>query len=620
MLPPREFIKKIRPFSFLSSKELEILMSGLEVELIHKGKTIYTKGQARSYVYMIFSGLVGLFENDLPLDHFSKGEVFGIVSIRGKPYATTAKALEDTICYLIPADKFHDVLESNSRFSSFFASFVGRSFRSFKSIALDQQVPEEAVLVQEIDKIVYKDPVICGPGATVRDAVARMDQHGVSAIVIVDAEGQPEGIFTQKDLRRTVVSGDVMDAVSSHMSSPVKTMEPTETVFDALAGMVKAGINHMVVTRDGKLSGVITRDDIQVHLGPSSSITAFFSKIGKAVSVDELKHIYSNINKSVAKLASAGFSFYRLTRMITSVHDTLLTKVIEAQLGGAAADRFLWLNMGSAGRKEQVIATDQDSALVYRGEGEDWIGAAQEIVEVLAKIGIAKCRSGFMASTAQWNQSLSTWKDYFNTWFYDPVQDHVRYLSIFLDIRPGYGDPDLYRELTDWIRWHITAKAIRRLAYDAIMIEPPLGISGIVGLITGVDLKTFGIYPLVNGVRVLAIDNDMVQVTNTMERLEGLKARNVIGEDMCHDLLEAYAFMQDLRLKHHSRSVLDRNAVDNRIRVKELDKVDLLILKESLKIIASFQKFLMKKYDVKRADSYITSVLVGPPSAADQSS
>lgn len=615
MLPPREFIKKIKPFSFLSGSELDTIMSGLEVGLFRKGSTIYAKGQHRTHVYIIFSGLVGLFEEDeFPLDYFSRGEVFGILAAKGSPYSVTARAVEETICYLIPAEKFREVFEKNDRFSSFFASLVSRRFRSFRSIALDEDVPEEAVLVEEINRIVYKNPVTCTAETTVKEAVSRMDREGVSAIVIVDDDGHPTGIFTQRDLRKAVVEGNVSDAISRYMSCPVRSTDLRGTVFDALAGMMNAGIDHLVVTKEGRVFCIVTRNDLQSHLEPS--VVSLFGRIGKATSTEELKHLYRNINKSVARLAAGGFNFYKLSKLITSVHDTIVTRVIETQMDASSGHAFAWLNMGSSGRKEQIIATDQDSALVHMGK--DLQEPSEKIVEVLAGIGISKCRSGFMASNPQWNQSLSGWKDYFRNWFNDPVPNNVRYLSIFLDLRLIYGDRGIYQELTDWIKWNITSKAIRLLARDAVMIEPPLGIAGLLGLITGVDLKTYGIYPLVNGVRVLAIDNDMVQVTNTLERLEGLQGKGVLSEEMCHDLSEAYAFMQDLRLRHHSRSVLDRSEVDNRIRVKELSKVDLLVLKESLKVIASFQKFLMKKYDItQRTDSYFVSQIIGPRSTTD---
>jgi CBS domain-containing protein len=209
-----------------------------------------------------------------------------------------------------------------------------------------------------------------------------------------------------------------------------------------------------------------------------------------------------------------------------------------------------------------------------------------------------------MASNTMWNQPLPVWKEYFKQWFSDPIPYHLRYLSVFLDMRPVYGEIGLYNDLLESIKLEVKAEAIKLMAEDAIELKPPLGIFGILGLHQGVDLKTYGIYPIVNGTRVLSIDTRVWGITNTKERLEALSANTTISNEMCHDLIESYGFLQDLRLRHHARAVLNQSPMNNLVTGKELSKIDLLILKESLKIVSEFQKFLMKKYGVSRTIVY----------------
>lgn len=258
--------------------------------------------------------------------------------------------------------------------------------------------------------------------------------------------------------------------------------------------------------------------------------------------------------------------------------------------------------MGGLGRKEEILATDQDNALIH--SGGQLSEFAEAVVEGLARIGIPKCTGNYMASNPNWNQSLSAWQDCFKLWFSEPVPEHVRYLTVFLDMRPVCGDDAMFAELAESIRRSVNGAALKLLASDAVEIEPPLGIFGITGLSKGLNLKRYGIYPIVNGVRVLSIDQGMVEITNTKERLEALSDSGIIGKQMCHDLLESFGFLQDLRLKNHSTSLLSESKADNLVKGKDLSKVDILILKESLKVISSFQKFLMAKYNVTGAYSF----------------
>ncbi len=592
MIPAREFIRKIRPFSFLAEDDLDIIMSGLEVELFEKGKIIYKKGQTSEYVYVIFSGLVGLYDDEAAVDYLTRGEIFGIISL------LTARAIEDTVCYAVAYRQFKAISDANERFASFFSTLLNRRFRSFKTVASDKKILEEASFVLEVERILYKKPVVCNPVLTIAGAASEMDKNSVSSIVIVDKDSKPTGILTHKDLRKVLIRGDRLAPVTEFMSSPVQTIDVRATVFDAYTKMINIGIDHLVVTKEGKVFGVITRKDIQLHLEPSFSIVRLFRKIHGAASIDELKAVFDGLRISVSKIAMTGPNFFDLTKMLRSVHDALVSKVIEILAGAQAPVQFLWIHMGSSGRKEEIIATDQDNAVLY--EGEDPAAVVNKINESLANIGIPKCPGNYMASNSMWNRPLPVWKEYFAQWFSDPIPDHLRYLSVFLDMRPIYGETALYDNLLESIRPVVKAEAIKLMAEDAIEIKPPLGIFGIVGLHHGVDLKTYGVYPIVNGARVLAIDSGIWGITNTKERLEALRANGTISSEMCHDLIESYGFLQDLRLRHHARAILNQSPTNNTVTAKELSQIDLLILKESLKIVSEFQKFLMKKYDVSR--------------------
>jgi CBS domain-containing protein len=603
MIPPKEFIRKIKPFSFLSSEELDIIVSSMEVNLFNKGETIFKKGHESEYIYIVFSGLIGLYDDESAIDYLSRGEIFGIMSVYGSKSNFYAIAMEESVCYATEIASFRIVFDKNKRFSDFFTTFLERRFRAFKTIASDRKIAEEASFVIEIQRILYKEPVVCKANDTVEFAASQMDRSAVSSVVIIDHLRKPIGILTHKDLRKVIIHGSKSDPVSSYMSSPVTTTSASATIFDAFTAMVDAGIDHLVVTTRGdQICGVVTRKDIQIHLEPSFSIVKLYRKVSKAATIGELATLFRTLRLSVAKIVLGGAGFYDLTKMLCSVHDAVVVKAIQILSKGAGESGFAWIHMGSSGRKEEIIATDQDNALIRSGgEGEP---CAAAVTEALEKIGLPLCPGDYMASNDKWNQVLAVWVDYFKRWFSDPIPDHIRYLSVFLDMRPVWGNSSLHTQLLTHVKTMVTPEALTLLAQDAIDLEPPLGMFGIVGLHRGLDLKNYGIYPIVNGTRVLAVDNGLFETTNTRERLEALRDQGVLSDAMCHELIESYGFIQDLRLRRHARAVLAESKPSNRISARDLSKVDLLLLKESLKIVLSFQRFLMKKYDVQRVVLY----------------
>ena len=336
--------------------------------------------------------------------------------------------------------------------------------------------------------------------ASILSAVTTMENNGVGSIVAARENGEPLGIFTSKDLRRVVITGSKSEPVSRYMSSPVMTVGMNTHLLDAYSIMMNAEIDHLVVVDDNTIRGVVTSKDILTQFAPASSLLTFYRKILKASDVEELKAAFTGVRHAVASLSLRNLRFYEACRIITTVHDTLVKEALHFAGQEHPPGDFLWLHMGSSGRMEQVIATDQDNAIVCRGDppaGFRRVGDGDP-----ARGGIPKCTASYMASNERWNAEIGVWKGYFKTWFSEPTPDHLRCLSVFLDIRPIYGDMGLYEELLSSIHDSVTNQAIRFLAHEATSVQIPIGTYGIKNLERGFDLKECGIYPIVSGIRV----------------------------------------------------------------------------------------------------------------------
>ena len=603
MIPPKEFLKRIKPFSFLSEDELDILLSSLEVEIFEEGEVILKAGNVSEYVYLVHSGSVGIYQNSQNrktreiVDHIGKGELFGVISaISDTPSGITAVAMKDTVCYMFGKEAFKEVFRRNQKFSSFFSTFVARRFRSFMDIINEAAGDAgERILLNNVGSLIHREPVVCRADSSIVQAARRMMENGVGSVVVVDDELHPVGILTDHDLQRVLVDGRVNAKVWEYMSSPVIGAEESSPVFEAYVKLVESGINHLVITSRGKVKGVITSKDILSEFEPAASLLAVYRRIRKAKDVEDLKKGVQLLKSSVSQLSFKGLHFHELSRLINSVYDAITERAIEivlAEAGSGPGDDFLWVSMGSNGRKEQIIATDQDNALICQdSESPGELGElASRVNTILHEAGIPKCRAGYMAE--KWCFRLDEWDKMFRKWFDEPTPEHVRYLSIFLDMRPIYGEISLYEELLEDIRESVTNQALRFLAVDATSIEPPLGFFGIKGIERGIDLKKHGVYPIVNGVRVMAVEQGLLDVTNTVERLEHLS--EVMGDDRSHALRESFEFIQDLRLKHQ---VFEE---DNLLKSSELDKLSHILLKESFKIISEFQRYLKARFGVDR--------------------
>ncbi len=600
MLPPKDFIKKIRPFSFLSDREIDSLLRDLEVEAFEEGERILKKGEKSDYIHLVFSGRVGIYDNGELVDQISKGEIFGLSEI----YKKEARAEEDTICYLIKRKSFEELMKKNRKFSEFFKSFEERKFRKVADISREETFTERLFLAR-VKELISKKPVVCYPHTSIKDAAIKMEMNGVGSIVVVSGDMKPVGILTSKDLRTFIIHGKTPEEkVSAYMSSPAITIDADAPVFEAHLELLKKGINHLVVTRNGKVEGVITANDVLMLFEPTTSLVVLYRKLKKSKNIEEMRSAFNSLKISIANLVLRGMHFYDLSALLTDIYDYVVKKVIEIVLDemkreyGKPPD-FVWVHMGSSARKEQVITTDQDNAIIHSGDGELMLELGKRVCKALDFIGIPECHGDYMASNPRWNMDIEKWKKTFHEWFMNLTSENVRYLSVFLDLRPIHGDEKLYRELVEEIKQSYTSQSLRFLAHDATVFEPPLGLFGLRRL-KEVDIKMQGIYPIVNGVRVLALENGFIEITNTKERLEKLGEIELIDKDLLNSLKEGYEFLQDLRLKNQARSLLEGKESMNIVKFSEIDKIDALVLKETFKIISRFQKFLKGHYGIER--------------------
>ena len=595
MLPPREFISKVFPFEYLREEELDYVVKNLKSEAFEEGEKIFDAGEDPKKIYLVFSGSVGLYENGELVREAREGDVI-YLGFGGEPQKYSAIAHSETICFTIPIEVFRTLYDKNERFRECLRCLEEKNFKRL----LEKPIDFERLLYSYVKELIVKEVVVCPPSASIREAVTKMIASGVGSIVVVDEDGRPIGILTNADLRRIIAEGvDPEEKVSRYMSKPPITMDSSKPIYEAYVEIIRRGIDHLIITENDKALGVITSKDLLSYLEPSSSIIVQTRKILKAKTVRELSIVYQQIKRTVATLVLRHAHFYDISPIISESYDHITRRVIEIvkkdfERENGKLPSFAWVTMGSAGRREQVIATDQDNAIISEVEDEALLRFAARVNDCLEKIGIPKCRGGFMASNPRWNRDVEGWKSYFRRWFANLEPEDVRNLTIFLDMRPVYGNVKLYKELFEYVSDIKSFQVLRALAYDALILGPP----GRFERKKTLDLKKSCIYPIVNSIRVLALEMN-VEATNTRERTESLLKLGTLDYKMASGILDSYEFIQNLRLRTQVKDFIAGRDPTNELNTDELNRIESVVFWESLKVIKELQELLRWRYSVR---------------------
>ncbi len=354
---------------------------------------------------------------------------------------------------------------------------------------------------------------------------------------------------------------------------------------------------------------------------PVVSPDELIQAVDQAESVTELAAVRPLADRILEKRLAEGRSAKRMTRLVTDFNDRLTLKLllitlaeIEASGGGRPPTPFTWISLGSEGRLEQTLRTDQDNALAY-GEvapSEEeavkawFLGFAQQVVEGLVLCGFPRCPGDIMASNPKWCQSEEAWLETFRGWVADPNPHTLRMASIFFDFRPLYQDHPFLERLRDELDDAIKASPLflRFMTKNALENVPPLSIlrQFVVekdGEHRGkLNLKIRGLTPVVDAARVLALDLG-IRATNTLDRLEEGAGREVLGSRFTHDLREAYSYLTLIRIALHLDARAEGRPPDNYLDPEELSNFRRMMLKESFILINRLQDTLKFRYQTQ---------------------
>ncbi|MCA1945158.1 MAG: DUF294 nucleotidyltransferase-like domain-containing protein [Desulfovibrio sp.] len=620
-----QFLRATLPFSELPEEARRALARHTVVDFAPKGTMLQEQGLTRiTHLMLVQKGGARVFLKDADgqerlLDWLGEGGSVGGLSIfQGGVAQTSVVTEEDTFLLLIPREVFLEHVERHPLLSRYYLQRMSEEYvtKAFESLRIRGSGPETGGLYlfgSTVGDFMHGPPVTAPLDASIRQAALRMMEHRVGSVLVEDPSGEAVGIVTDSDLRKTVAFGmDGEAPVAVIMTSPVERVDWRESVFAALMTMMRRQIHHLAVTREGRVVGMITSHDIMVLQGKSPM--ALFREILAQQTPEGLHPLGRRIPLVARTLVEEGAKAGHVTSLLSVLNDALadrLLQLLSRQLGPAPV-AWCWLLLGSEGRREQTLRTDQDNALVHADIKDEIIAKAAAIYfQVLAErardhlvaCGYPACKGDVMAANPTWRVSLSQWKTAFDHWIDQPGPQEIMRAAIFFDVRAGYGE----QELGEALRTHLVERCpredvfLRHLATNCLQARPPLSFfRGFLVEKDGarkntLDIKAKGAVPMVDFARALALRAGLRE-TNTFSRLKLLTSLGHVPADLGREALEAYEFMMQVRLVHQLEQQEAGQEPDNRIAPDSLSDLEKRTLKQSFQIVSQVQAHLKEEF------------------------
>lgn len=609
-------LRRQAPFSAMAEADVLWLVQHLSVAYFTQGATLLEPADTTpDSLFIIKQGTVaGATADGQTILQLAAGEMFPLGALlAGRGVANRYLAAADTFCYLLAAADFHALLARSGEFLDFctrrIASLLEESQRAVQAeYALAQD--DDSRFARPLDSLIRRAPLSTAPEASLRETLAAMDAARVGSVVATDTMGRPVGILTLKDVLSRVTLAEVpLDATLATVMTPnPATLNADAPVADALVMMARQGIHHLPLVREGRLVGVVSEKDIFALRRLSvESVTTSLARIDDPA---RLPGLAQDIGALAHSLLAQGMDAENLTAIISSLNDRLTERLIalESERDSTLAGlRWCWLALGSEGRMEQTLATDQDNALIFlSATSEQQVALRAFALRVntwLDACGFPLCRGGIMASNPQWCLSTTDWQHQFSDWIEHGSPEALLNASIFFDFRPLAGDESLALDLRTWLNRAAqkTPRFLHQMAGNALRNRPPLGVvrdfvlSDDAAHPHTLDLKLNGTTPFVDAARIFALAAGSPQ-TNTAKRLrEAAHALHIPDAELA-DWNRAFQFLQLLRLRHQHAQLRQGQAPDNHVDPDTLAPLDRRILKEALRQARKVQSRLAMDY------------------------
>lgn len=603
---PSSFKIENMPFSLLNEKEQELLRLSLDIGYYQSGETILAAGSVPEGVYVILKGRVA--ESDVPGEdgvqqhlyvHYTNEDYFGGWSaIRGKAIHNFI-AVEETICHILPTRVLLDLCATNSRFADYFQQSLSAKTEIQAQEGGDQDMAE--FMLAQIKDGLIREPLIVLEGTTIAEATVMMREKHADCVLV--KRGNRYGMVTGTDILDAVVinklglDSDVAEIASYRLISTTSD----DYLFNALITMTQQRIERVVVMDDGRLTGVIELTDVLSYFSSHSHVIGL--RIERAQTIEDLYEAAHGLNDLIKALVSHGVKARFAMELIAAMNARIIAKLFGMVVPRDMQPHVCLVVMGSEGRGEQIMKTDQDNALIYR-DGLIWPEmqeTMQRFSETLISFGFPKCPGDIMVSNPAWVKSIGEWTQQLSDWSYVCEGEAQMNLAIAVDAHPVAGNAALFKTSRNWFLRHLKNNDVffSHFARAAIEFDTPLTFFGNLKDKGELDVKKAGIFPIVHGIRTMALQFRILE-TNTFKRIEALVSMGQMKEEHGRELSEALALFIQTRLKQQVKRIDgSEDGVDltpNILELSSLDKMERDLLRDGMHIVKGFKKHLTLRY------------------------
>lgn len=636
------------PFRLLDSRSRQRLAESVDLRYFEALAQPLTPGAVGDAVYIIHKGEVAELAPETPLPessvleqaahegrdawaslhigHYSQGDIFGALTLLNGECRTRFVCEQETLCYQLPAAIFHQLCADNPDFGHFFQRSLrdkARLLAAYRDTRLGPSRDQTDFMLARVMDCM-RPPLVVAATSSI-DAGVRALEAARADSLIIEVEGR-YGVVTRTDLLNALV---LEGLAPTHRLAPLGSFSlvavtADDYLFQALVQMTRHRVARVVVQQspgpDSLVVGVIELTDVLGFFSNRSQLVSL--EIERANDMEALALASARLPELIRALVLQGVHLRHAMALLSALNGRLVERTFVMTVTEARRETCCLMLMGSEGRGEQLLKTDQDNGLIL-ADGDQWPeceAVMESFSAALARLGYPPCPGNVMVTNPHWVATESRWRGKIARWCAGRDGEALMNLAIVFDARASGGNAELVDSLRSHLVRHVNHDALllSHFARAAIRFSTPLTLFG--SLRTprhGIDIKKGGIFPLVHGVRTMALERG-VMATSTFARLDALVADGSIGARDSEDLSESLSLFSELRLRQQLRRLDEASAIPasaerilgavsddmdegsaNLIITQSLSSLERDLLRDALSRVKDFKQRLTHRYHLE---------------------
>lgn len=599
---PNAFNFSVSPFDCLDASEQRLVRDQVNVAYFRPGEVLLDAGDVPQHLFVLIKGYVQQFDGSELLATYGPDDSFdGRALVAGRA-GSRFVAVDEVLAYELSHEAVNALIASNDTFSALLFSALGQKVQAVAGRNAEREM--QSLHMARVDEALLSPPHSVPADMDIVSVVRLFQAEKTSNVLVRDDVAQPPrwGIFTTSGLQRAILDGRPLDrlSVGELASWELITVRPDDQVGEALVLMQRHGVHRVVVQDDGKILGLLESLDLFGFLSNHSMLID--RRLRAATDLDALARAAAQMNNMIRRQYRGGTRVALLARLVQDLNGRLFEQAWQLIAPPELVQNSCLLVMGSEGRGEQLLKTDQDNALLLRDgyvPPDDLPAICARFSEALARFGYPPCPGNVMLSNATWRGTVQDFARRVRKWLVLPEADSLINLAVFMDAHAVCGDAELLASLRRQVFGMLADDDAMMSRFAAVVDAFGDGTRWWRRMLGGgeanLNLKKAGMFPLVHGVRSMALA-ERIDATSTEARIRALQEAGALDAETAQELTESLHFFMGLRLKAGLDEMDRGQPVSGKVDLAGLTPLERDLLKDALAAVRRFRAQLRLRF------------------------